>query len=405
MTGLKVGFDETVSYLTRAEWRPVTQGPLAEIWESQSRTSLRLMVPKVETAPDFSPLLDNLTAELARHEGRTPEDVREDIARQFFDITKLRAANEDLIDNTIPLNAGIALFESAKRLIVASAASTLMRQGNYGRNMPKRAINHAKHVRLGHTIQGSYIIPIISEVRVPDAYSLDDLSDGQPHLDVDVEEARFERRVTTTMAHALQVLEEIAVTRDRVPTAAEMHDAVAEGVSRELCDAVFRVLATGQVDNYDIRFQWAPAITPPLLLAEHIDFPKESAFIVDEIASILKNSERVEEQVVFGIITNCAAPPNEGTGRVTVQAAINGRARTVKFDLDWDSFALASRFMAERRPIFVRGVLHMPSGRQATMDVSAFGPDPSTMTLDDALQASESGIREIPTPREGAGGA
>ncbi|MFJ5039073.1 hypothetical protein [Streptomyces parvulus] len=349
-------------------------------------------------------MVQNLTQELAKFEGRSPEQVREDIARQFLDITKLRAASAELIDDSIPLSAGIALFESAKRLVTASAASTLLRQGNFGRNMPKRAINHAKHVRLGHTLQGSYIIPIINEVRVPDVYTLDEGLDRQPSLDLQVEEARFDRRVTTTMAHALEVLEEIAVTRDSAPSPAEVHDAVAEGVSRELCDAVFQVLSTGQVDSYDIDFQWAPAATPPRLLTGRVDFPKESARVVAEIAGTLKSSERVEEQVIYGIITNCAAPLHEGNGRVTIQAAIGGRARTVRFDLDWQSFALASRYMAERRPVFVRGVLHMPSGRQATMDVSAFGPDPSTMTLDEALEGADMDVVQsaLPPSRDGS---
>ncbi|MFF4227998.1 hypothetical protein [Streptomyces sp. NPDC001820] len=404
MTKLRVAFDDTSSYLTRASWRPIVSGPLAEIWEAESGSSLRLMVPKIESAPDYQHMLQSMTLELARFEGRQPEQVRDDIARQFLDITKLRAASADLIGDTIPLHAGIALFDSAKRLVTAAAASTLMRQGNFGRNMPRRAINHAKHVRLGHTIQGSYIVPIISEVRVPDVYSVDEGIDSQPRLDLKVEEARFDRRVTTTMAHALEVLEEIAVTRDRVPSAADVHDAVAEGVSRELCDAVFQVLSTGQVDSYDIDFQWAPAVTPPRLLTESIDFPKGAVHVVGEIAAVLRTSERVEEQIIFGIITNCAAPLGEGMGRVTVQAAIGGRARTVRFDLDWKSFALASRYMAERRPVFVRGVLHMPSGRQATMEVSAFGPDPSTMTLDEALEGPGPDVvlRELPPPRDGS---
>lgn len=404
MTSLRVGFDDMTSYLTRAAWQPVMKGPLAEIWEASSGNLRRIMVPKVPSAPDYQSMLSSLTNELANMEGRSSAQVRDDMARQFLDITNLRAASVDLIGDTIPLHAGIALFESAKRLVTASAASTLMRQGNFGRSMPKRALNHAKHVRLGHTIQGSYIVPIINEVRMPDVYAADEGSGSQPKLDLKVEEARFDRRVTTTMAHALEVLEEIAVTRDRTPSAADVHDAVAEGVSRELCDAVFRVLATGQVDSYDINFQWAPAVSPPRLLADSVEFPKGAVYVVEGIASTLKDFEHVEEQVVFGIITNCAAPLREGNGRVTVQAAINGRARTVKFDLDWRSFGMASRYMAERRPVFVRGVLHMSSGRQATMDVRAFGPDPSTMTLDDALEGPDAdlGLRELPSPRRGS---
>ena len=406
MKGIRVNFQDTASYLTRAAWRPVLQGPLAEIWEPQAGDSLRLMVPKVESAPDYSAMMKNLTAELARYEGRSPDKVWRDIARQFLDITKLRAASEDLIDGTIPLQAGIALVESAKRLVTASAASTLMRQGNFGRNMPKRAISHAKHVRLGHTIQGSYILPIITEVRVPDVYSIDEGMDVEPMLDLGVEEARFDRRVNTTMAHALTVLKEISVTRDRSPSISDVHDAVAEGVSRELCEAVSQVLTTGQVDSYDIDFEWAPAVMPPRLLVERVEFPRDAVFVVDEIANTLKRVERVEEQVIFGIITNCAAPIGEGSGRVTIQAAIGGRARTVRFDLDWQSFSLASRFMTERRPVAVRGVLHMPTGRQATMDVSGFGPDPSTMTLDEALSASDDdfGLRQFPSQRDASQG-
>jgi hypothetical protein len=281
-----------------------------------------------------------------------------------------------------------------------------MRQGNFGRNMPKRAISHAKHVRLGHTIQGSYILPIITEVRVPDVYSTDEGAGIEPMLDLGVEEARFDRRVNTTMAHALAVLEEMAVNRDRSPTISDVYDAVGEGVSRELCEAISQVLATGQVDNYDIDFEWAPAVMPPRLLAERVDFPRDAVLIVEEIASTLKRVERVEEQMIFGIITNCAAPLNEGSGRVTIQAAIGGRARTVKFDLDWQSFSLASRYMTERRPVAVRGILHMPSGRQATMEVSGFGPDPSTMTLDDALSTSDgdSGASPLPSPRDSSEG-
>ncbi|MFD8260269.1 hypothetical protein ACFV19_15340 [Streptomyces griseoluteus] len=402
MRGIRVDFQDTASYLTRAEWHPVLQGPLAEIWEPRTGDSLRLMVPKVEAAPDYSAMMKNLTTELARYEGRSPDQVREDIARQFLDITKLRAASEDLIDDTIPLQAGIALFESAKGLVTASAASTLMRQGNFGRNMPKRAISHAKQVRLGHTLQGSYILPIITEVRVPDVYSLDEGADVDPSLDLGVEEARFDRRVNTTMAHALQVLEEIAVRRGRIPSISDMRDAVAEGVSRELCDAISRVLTTGQVDNYDIDFDWAPAVMPPRLMAKRVDFPREAVFVVDEIASTLRRVERVEEQVIFGVVTNCAALLDEDSGRVTIKAAIDGRVRTVKFDLDWQSFSLASRCMTERRPVAVRGILHMPSGRQATMDVNGFGPDPSTMTLDEALSAvdMDSGHSQLRPPRE-----
>ncbi|MGW7003889.1 hypothetical protein ACWGCW_13955 [Streptomyces sp. NPDC054933] len=308
------------------------------------------------------------------------------LQRQFLDIAKLRAASDEVINDTIPLDAGIKLFESAKQLVVASAGSTLLRQSNFGRNMPKRAINHVKNVRLGHAIQGSCIVPIISEARVPDLYAINGGEGTLPSLDIQVEESRFDRRVVATMAHALGILQEIAVTRDHMPAPAEMNDAVAESVSRELCDAIFKVLATGQVEQYDVTFQWAPAAKPPSGMVERVEFPKESTYIGGDIAEHLRSTEMAGERVVFGVITNLRARPNDGIGQVTVQTAIESKVRTVKFDLDWESFRRAGRYITERRPVFVRGVLHMPSGRPATMEVRAFGPDPSTMTFDDALE-------------------
>lgn len=389
MTPLRVSFDDITSYLDRAGWVPAIQGPLAEIWSNEALANSRVMVPRNEQAPDFAALLEGLTREIGRQERRSSEIVREDMARQFIDITKLRAAHAELIEDTIPLDAGAALFSSAYKLVRAAAGSTERRQGHFGHSMPRKATAYAKQMRLGHTMPGSYIVPIISQAKIPKSRLEHDLL-AKPHLDLAVEETRHDRRIISTLAGALDVLQEMTVTRDREPSSQEINDSVGEGVSRELCDAITSILDTGEVDRFDVTFNWAPATAPPASLIQEVSFPDLSTEIVKRVAGHLSAAPHREEQILYGIITRLMARRNEESGGVVIETMIDGRLRTVKFDLPWDTYSKAGRYHTGRTPVIVRGILNAPPGRQATMEVLGFGPDRSVMTLDESFDDGDS---------------
>ncbi|MFK0226652.1 hypothetical protein ACIQUL_12900 [Streptomyces sp. NPDC090303] len=107
-----------------------------------------------------------LVEDLARISAEDTRTVQDAIASVYHDVTDLRASHPTIRDGSIPLDAGSELFQSAKRLRVASAAATIRRQGHF-RNFPTRARDQARDVRLGQTRKGSYIVPIISQARSP----------------------------------------------------------------------------------------------------------------------------------------------------------------------------------------------------------------------------------------------
>ncbi|MEU2160397.1 hypothetical protein [Streptomyces sp. NPDC019208] len=374
-----VGFSELVSYLSRAGWTRTRSGALAEIWQPMDDVKSSVLVPRAADADDFERTVAILATEVARREQRLPEDVRRDIARQFLDVTDLRAEDDDISEGTISLQAGIGLFSAANHLMVSAAAATIHRQGYYGTSIPKAAHAHARRLRLGQTRQGSYVVPIISSARFGATARYED---GVPRLEVESEDSYFDRRVLATLSRSLETLSEMAMNRDRSPSRSEVLDSVGEGVSSELCSAVLEVIDKGKVDVFDVSFNWAPASPVPPDLSNHVIFAREYAPILTEVRKELKESEEPSDTVLYGVIRRMSLKANEESGRVALETVVDGRRRSVSFDLDLETYRRAAQYHGERRRVVVTGILDATPGRPASMKVRTFGPDRSVLTFD-----------------------
>ncbi|MBL1102656.1 hypothetical protein [Streptomyces coffeae] len=365
------GPGEIRSYLKVTGWSPVSGGPFAELWSLPGPAEEVVLVPMKSGAPDFEKRARILLEDLARIESRALQAVHSAIATVYHDVTDLRASHPSLSDGSIPLEAGYELFLSARRLRVASAAAAIRRQGHF-RNVPARARDQAREVRLGQTRRGSYIVPIISQARSPE----DVYAPQQEHIDIQVEETLFDRRVTATMSRALGVLEEMAGA-EREPTPSEIADSVGEGVSYELCQALSKVVKAESVTTVDVTFNWSQVAAPPPGSSPHVEFNEAAIAIVNRVSDHLKTRLYTQEHIIYGVITDLSRRPEEETGRVGIETLIKRRRRTVWIDLPDRKYHQAVRCHDVGIPVRVRGVLSSPPGGQATMDVRDFGPDPS----------------------------
>jgi hypothetical protein len=317
-----------------------------------------------------------LVSDLSRFERRTPQAIKQEIACVFYDVTDVEASHPTEISGSIPLHAADRLFLAARRLVEASAAATIQRQGHYGRQMPDRAREHARHVRAGHTKEGSYILPIISKAQAAPDITIEN---ERPRYLIDVEETLFDRRVMTTMAKALEALEVLAVRSDHQPSGSEIMDVIGEGVSRELCKSVQSVISLPEVDEMDLDFSWARAVAPPRNVVKRVFFPKESAPILEQIAERLRKVPREREYVLYGVITDLHhdADENAQGGRVGMETFVEGRKRTIWFALNEDEYQEAHRVHTKQR-VMAQGILRT-GGRPWTLDVSHFQTDPSLL--------------------------
>ena len=382
MTTSDIGFDELTSYLSQSGWQRSLTGALAEVWHPVHDVETTVLVPKVSAAPDFGKAVKMLTMELSRRENRSQDEITMEISRQFIDVTELRAEDDDITEGTISLASGIGLFNSAHRLMVSAAAATIHRQGYYGTSLPRAAHKHARRLRLGQTRPGSYIVPVISSARFGRL-----VSEGieEPRLEVEADESYFERRMLTTLSHALETLAELTITRDRAPTRDEMRSAVDEGVSSELCAAVLDVVGKGGggVAVFDVNFNWALTSPAPSWVTDRVSFHNEAAELIEHVEFALKEARTPAERILYGIIRRLSLKKHETIGRVAMETVIDGKSRIVNFDLDLQTYRKASIYHGERRPVVVRGILDATPGRSATMKVRAFDADRSIAFIDD----------------------
>ncbi|MFI6085425.1 hypothetical protein ACIBBB_31435 [Streptomyces sp. NPDC051217] len=365
------GPEEIRSYLKVTGWAPVSGGDVAELWSLPGPADEVVLVPMKPGAPDFAKRARILVQDLARVEFAETQTVHDAIATVYNDVTDLRASHPSMSDGSIPLQSGYELFVSAKRLRVASAAATIRRQGHF-RNFPTRARDQARDVRLGQTRRGSYIVPIISQARSPE----DVYSPGQDHIDVQIEETLFDRRVTATMSRALGVLEDMAGAGHE-PTPSEINDSIGEGVSYELCQALAKVVNTDSVSSFDVAFNWSRVAAPPPGTPAHVEFNREAIEIVDLVSEQLKTKIYTREHLIYGVVTDLSRHPDDDTGRVGVQTLIQRRSRTVWMDLPDREYHTAVHCHDAGIPVRVRGTLTSPPGGIARMKVTDFGPDPS----------------------------
>ncbi|MEU8374735.1 hypothetical protein AB0C22_16645 [Micromonospora sp. NPDC048894] len=362
--------------MSNAGWQRSAAGDVAEFWTKNNE--FEVLVPRRRNAPDFEARLNILTLDLERVEERPATAIRDDISRQFLDITHVRAEHE-FGEMFIPLDAGHKLFATAKDLVVSAAASTLHRRGYYGRSMPRSAREQAKRTLVGHTRPGSYIVPVITQARLPELPWQSD----QPHLIEHVEAAAFERRATTTLAHALGALEEIATSRSR-PSVRVVNEAVGEGLSFEMCRAISRPLQDSIIHKVNVDIAWAPGVTAPAGAGTSFNFPKESADNLKVISATLKNDPLDSQEVIYGVVVSLKSRSGDDGGRVEVETLIDGAKRLVRIELSEQAYEIA-RTSHKRSPVVARGTLHRNPGRMAVMEAAFFERDLS-LPLEESIQ-------------------
>jgi hypothetical protein len=366
MIGMAIDLDHIVSYMNNAGWRRTVAGDVAEFWSKNGE--YEVLVPRRQNAPDFDMRLKLLTLDLEKIEERPASEIKDDISRQFLDITNVRAEHE-FGEMFIPLDAGHKLFATAKDLVVSAAASTLHRRGYFGRSMPRNAREQAKRTLVGHTRPGSYVVPVINQARLPELPWKSD----QPHLIEHVEAAAFERRAATTLAQALGALQEIATTSRR-PSVRAVNEAVGAGLSFEMCRAIARPLQDDVIHRLNIDIAWAPGVTAPRGVETSFIFPKESSEKLKIISATLKNDPLDSQEVIYGVVISLKSRSSDNGGRVEVETLIDGAKRLVRIDLDERSYEIA-RASHKRSPVIARGTLHRNPGRMAVMEVVFFDQD------------------------------
>jgi hypothetical protein len=370
-------------YLERAGWAAATSGDAGELWRhADAEHAIAVPWQLAPGTPEWRAVAERLAA----FERVRIRIVEERLRRVWVDVTRLRAANDVVIAGSIPLSAGAALVSSASVLVRAAATTAQKLKGDIGGNFSKRGDELAAEARLGHTEEGSYIVPVLVPLsppkeQLPGQVTQDELR-GLEAARNPYEPA--ERRVTRTLAEALGALRSSIVEPAKDVTASALHPFVHAGGSRELVLAVSRVLEQEAVAVFEASFEWAPALDAPPAPAEPVRVEAEANELLRKAARLLRQERYSPAQMLTGPIVGIRHEPDAPRGEVSIQTVYRGRACEVRIIVPANTVRLANGWMPEQTVILVEGrVRSLPGERLTVQEPQRVAP------LDETLLRAE----------------
>ena len=360
------------AYLRLKGWHELPPGPAGSLWE---KDAARIGIP--HDNDNF--LITGSIDRIASLERRNPKDVRNAVRFLLFDITHLRAANDLLIADTIPLEAAAKILSSSRRMFQATATTARAERAQIGSSFSKLGNEVVKQALMGHTERGSFVIPVLvalpepSPVDLHELSLLEDLSEDSFHRSAP---EPFERRVVRTFAQSMQAIQEIVVDPARQPTVDQIYELVYRGVSREFCTSLTGILREPSVAEFGATIEWAPAVASPRTLERGISIDAGAVDLVQNVADRLRQTKVDPNQVFSGTIVQLRhEDPQDPFGEIAVSTVRRGRQSEVLVRLRLDEYEKAWEWHYQGRAVLVEGVVRRSPGQRLRVDMpSRFHP-------------------------------
>ncbi len=347
------------AYLRRRGWIEEPSGPVGSWWHRPSPEKTYIGVPDL-ILPDTIEWR-SVIERLADYEQRSFDEIAENVRDQYVDVAELSIDSDLMIARSIPLGTGTGLLASAKAIVRASANAAVRPRADIAGNFSTVANRIASRSRIGHSREGSYVIPLLMPLTPRSDSARPPLSGMELHR---VEYEPEERRVTRTLAQALNAMRQRVIERDREPDATDIVPLVAAGVTRDLVAAVNSILSQPEVSDFKASFRWAGAIPAPGGVPGHVDFPADAGRLLVSTERLLKSSRRNTDEIITGLIVMVRRLP---AGEIAIQTMRSGRTSEVLVSLSAENIDNALSWMADRRAVLAEGQLVRERGRPLRM--------------------------------------
>ena len=284
-------------------------------------------------------------------EQRRDEEVVRDLLATGSDLIRVRAPSRDAASGSLPLEAAVAFVERSRDMMLAAACSAINKRSYFATRKPVQATDYLSKVRMGQTERGSYVLTILSPV----APAL--VSEGELPLGLEPAEP-YERRVTRTLAEGLAALGSAARQAASSGGMAAFQQAVALGVSANLCEAIAGLSAVSPGEGLDVSVAWSPARTVNQGVPSRIILGSDTIPLIQEAARLFKDTAPVDDIELQGFVTRLSRGPSDESGEITLEGPVDGELRRVAVELtDKKVYALAVRAHEHRARVGCLGNL------------------------------------------------
>ena len=304
----------------------------------------------------------------------TPSDVERAIEHKSYDFMRFRV---NALGDSIPLESAATVINSAFGMIRA-AATAARRPTQSIKSYAKFGDEIAAQARLSHTEVGSFVFPVLMHIDEPQRASQLTLEG----VDQVIPESE-ERRVTRTLAQALDAFERKIIRPGTEPTLQSLMPVVYAGGTKEMLGKVSTALAGPDVSFFETSFAWASAEPASQDLPRSVTISAASRELLVGAVRILAESKQDPLRVLVGPIIRIEHVKGEVFGEIVIQAAgrAGGRRSRVEMKVHGRQLGALHDWMHGGTTVVVQGKVQTRPGRYAYLDGVA-EPQPLSATLD-----------------------
>lgn len=349
--------DITAELLNR-QWVREHTSDRAALWALPG-TSAELYVPNKlrRDTLEWEGVLERIAAPAKEN----PRDIERAIEYKNFDFMRFRV---NATGDSIPLESAATVINSAFGMVRA-AATAARRPTQSIKRYIKAGDEIAAQARLGHTEIGSFIFPVllhIDQPEPPEQETLEGVEQVQPESD--------ERRVTRTLAQALDAFQRQVVEPGIEPTPRSLLPVVYAGGTKELLNKVSNALAEPDISFLDTSFSWAGTEPASQNLPRSVSIPAEARPLITGAARILGESDQDPIRVLVGPIIRIEHVKGELYGEIVIQAPgpSGGRKSRVEMQVRADRLGALHEWMHAGTTVVVQGKVQSRPGRYGFLE-------------------------------------
>lgn len=364
---------ELSMYLRSTGWRLAARSGTVASWVRPAGADgeFEVLQPLDPGSRDYAARVGDAVATLAIAEDRSELDILRAITQVSDDVHSVSILTGDEPPGLIALEDGVTAYESLRSLVTASAYPLFASQHRVVQpaRKPQELADFLRTVRIGPAAEGSYTLTV--HTPVPPRLALQpSLFEGEAGQwpDDDPVGRRVSLRMYAAIRAACQAAEAALLTSDGL---APFTDAVAEGLSANLCEALVG-LGGNAGHPFEVSLSLAAVRAEPTQLAP-VRFRRDHLPVLREAAVELRARTPEEDVKVTGDVVRLHREAG-GVGEITLAGRVDDQdpLRRIWLDLPADDYTTAMRAHQEMREVSVSGNLVRRGTRYVLTHPSGF---------------------------------
>lgn len=360
-------------YLSSRSWAPVAQ-PGGTLWNSHD-DEYQIFVPRSTKMRGYEKYIEDALKTLSVAENRGQAQIGLEISASDADVQYV-VTDADADPGTTPIEDGVRAFESLRLWVLSGAVSASSESPRLVQpsRKPVQALDFMRTVRLGPTLEGSYVLTVYIPIPPLIGQTAIEMQDPRHVLAT----LPFERRVSLGLREATQ--EALNAASDVIHRREDM-DAftrrASKGVNANICEALAGFSPETSRD-VKIDFSWAlsrPVEPSPTLYVSH-----DQRTILKQAAQELRAQAPEEDVTIVGAVVRLHREGAFGPGEVSIAGIIEGgqndRLRRVWLDLPEEDYSRATQAHESGATVAVTGSLIRRGTRYMLQNPSSFNVVP-----------------------------